>query len=256
MSISRWFLVVGMVALSWKSTAPLLWPLRPQVLAAPPLIRMVRLGLPIGIQHELEFGAFGATALLMGLLGTLEMASHQVAITLASFTFMMPLGVGAAAAVLVGQSIGRGDPDAARTGAQAALATGAGIMLLAALVMFAFPGFLAQLFTDERDVIALAAMLIPVAGVFQVFDGTQVVAAGVLRGAGDTRAPMIASLVGFWLIGFPISIYFGFWTDAGPIGLWWGLVAGLAAVAVFLLWRVRARFRRSLERVLIDDEPA
>ena len=97
------------------------------------------------------------------------------------------------------------------------------------------------------------AALIPIAGIFQVFDGLQVVAAGVLRGVGDTRAPMVVNLLGFWLIGMPVSLYLGFRTGAGPVGLWWGLVAGLAAVAVFLLVRVRVRLGRELRRVVIDE---
>jgi MATE family multidrug resistance protein len=97
-------------------------------------------------------------------------------------------------------------------------------------------------------------MLIPLAGVFQVFDGLQVVASGVLRGVGDTRSPMVVNLLGFWCIGMPISIWFGFRTSAGPVGLWWGLVAGLAAVAIFLLLRVGIRLGRDLRRIVIDDE--
>ena len=102
----------------------------------------------------------------------------------------------------------------------------------------------------------MAATLIPIAGVFQIFDGIQVVAAGVLRGAGDTRAPLVVGVVGFWLIGVPVSIALGFGTGAGPVGLWWGLVVGLAAVAAILLGRVRITLQRTVQRVTIDHDPA
>ena len=105
-------------------------------------------------------------------------------------------------------------------------------------------------------VAVLAAILIPIAGIFQVFDGLQVVSVGILRGLGDTIAPMVISVLGFWLIGLPIALYLGFGTGLGPVGLWWGLVAGLLAVAIFLLTRVRAQLAREVQRVVIDEHVA
>jgi MATE family multidrug resistance protein len=102
-------------------------------------------------------------------------------------------------------------------------------------------------------VIALAALLLPIAGVFQVFDGLQVVAIGLLRGLGDTRTPMIVNIVGFWCIGMPVSLWLGFGLDYGAQGLWWGLVVGLVIVAVFLIVRVRQREEHGLERIIIDE---
>jgi MATE family multidrug resistance protein len=111
---------------------------------------------------------------------------------------------------------------------------------------------MAELYTADPTLIAIAGSLIPIAGFFQVFDGLQAVGAGVLRGLGDTRVPLVAMLSGYWLIGVPVSVVLAFRTGMGPQGLWWGFVAGLAAVAVFLLMRVRALFRRSVHRVLVD----
>lgn len=252
-SITRWLMAAGLLAAAWPLLRPLLTPLRPGIWEPQPLLRLLKVGVPIGLHHELEFGAFGATALLMGTLGTIEMAAHQIAINIASLTFMVPLGVGSAAAVLVGRAVGRGAPDDARRAAGASLVVGVGFMVTSAVVMLLLPAALAGLYTDFDAVLVLAAALIPIAGAFQVFDGTQAVAAGALRGLGDTRVPMLIGLVGFWLIGLPVSAALGFGAGLGPIGLWWGLVAGLGAVALLLLARMRARFRGSLVRMIIDE---
>jgi MATE family multidrug resistance protein len=228
-------------------------PLHADALAREPLVRLLRIGVPIAMQHALEFGAFGLIAVLMGTLGTVPMAAHQVAINLASLTFMVPLGIGSAAAVLVGRAVGRGDHADARRAAVTALATGVTFMSASAVVMLGVPAFLATLYTSDPTVLTLAASLIPIAGVFQVFDGTQVDAMGTLRGIGDTRGPMLISLLGFWCVGVPVSVFLGFRAGAGPKGLWWGFVAGLAAVAFLLLIRMRHRFRGELVRVALDD---
>jgi MATE family multidrug resistance protein len=115
------------------------------------------------------------------------------------------------------------------------------------------PEPLAGLYTRDAMVLALAALLLPIAGVFQVFDGLQVVAIGLLRGLGDTRTPMIVNVVGFWCIGMPVSLWLGFGLGYGAQGLWWGLVAGLVIVAVFLMLRVRQREKRDLTRIIIDE---
>jgi len=112
---------------------------------------------------------------------------------------------------------------------------------------------LARLYTPDATVIALAALLLPIAGVFAVFDGLQVVAIGLLRGLGDTRTPMIVNVVGFWCIGMPVSLWLGFGLDYGAVGLWWGLVVGLVIVAVFLIVRVRQREEHGLQRIIIDE---
>jgi len=218
-----------------------------------PLFRTARLGLPIGFNLQLEIIAFSVIALLMGGLGTTAMAAHQVAINLASLTFMVPLGVSQATAVRVGNAIGAGRGGGARRAASSGLILGAGFMALTAALFIGLPGLLARAYTSVDGVILLAATLIPIAGFFQVFDGLQVVAAGVLRGAGDTRAPLVVNILGFWLVGLPTSLLLGFRFGFGPQGLWWGLVAGLVAVAAFLLARVAWKLRGSIERVRVED---
>ena len=228
-------------------------PSGPRSGSSQPLARMFRLGIPIGAQHVLEFGAFALVALMMGWMGTQAMAGHQVAINLAALTFMVPLGVGDAASVLVGQAVGRGDPEGTRGAARAAFACGVAFMAMTGAVFLSFPEPLARLYSRDLGVIGVAATLIPIAGVFQIFDGIQVVASGVLRGLGDTRAPMVANLLGYWLVGIPVSIYLGFVAGLGPVGLWWGLVLGLGLVGTSLLLRVRTRLARRQARVLIDS---
>jgi MATE family multidrug resistance protein len=255
-TISRWFMLACLLVLSWHGLRPLLLPPRRDALDPVALGRMLALGAPIGIQMTLEFGVFAVVALLMGGLGTSAMAGHQIAINLASLTFMVPLGVSSAAAVLVGQAVGRGDADGVRRAARAALVTGAGFMALSGASFVSVPGLFAGLYTTDAAVRGVAVALIPIAGVFQVFDGVQVVATGLLRGTGDTRTPMMVNVLGFWLLGFPVSLWLGFRAGFGPVGLWWGLVAGLVAVAAFLLLRVRARLSRAIERVAVDGGPA
>ena len=251
-SVSRWLLVLLLVLLARAELRRRLVPVRREVLQLAPLRRMLALGAPVGVHHMLEYGAFGVVTVLMGWLGAIQVAAHQVALNLAALTFMVPLGIAAAASVLVGRAIGGGDPAAARAAARTALFCGIAFMSATALLFLFLAEPLARLYTSDAAVVGLAASLIPLAGVFQVFDGTQVVSAGVLRGAGDTRAPMVIGLVGFWLVGIPVSLLLGIHGDVGPRGLWWGLVSGLAAVAVILLGRVRHRFGRELRRVEIE----
>ena len=255
-TIGRWALPFMLLALAWRQLAPAVRPFRREALELAPLGRMFRLGLPIGIQTALEFTAFGAVGLMMGRLGTIPVAAHQVAINLASLTFMVPLGMGQAAAVLVGHAIGAADQFAARRSARAAVFYGVGFMAFTSIVFLILPTPLARLYTNDVATIALAATLLPVAGVFQLFDGAQAVTAGILRGAGDTRVPMLINLGGFWLCGIPLSLVLGFRTSMGPIGLWWGLAVALAVVAAILAMRVYTLLHRPITRVMIDQVPA
>lgn len=255
-SISRWVMALLLLAVSRETLWRRLASWRRESTSLVPLFRMIRLGVPIGVQYLLEYGAFAAAALLMGVLGTTQMAAHQIAINLASFTFMVPLGVSTATAVLVGQAIGAGDEPRARRAAFAGIACGTAFMCVSALAFRLLPEPLARAYTGDAAVIGLAATLIPIAGVFQIFDGIQAVAAGVLRGIGDTHAPAVINVIGFWLIGLPVSWALAFRFGGGAVGLWWGIVVGLAAVATILLGRVRARLARSMRRVVIDEAVA
>jgi multidrug resistance protein, MATE family len=149
--------------------------------------------------------------------------------------------------------VGRADPPGARRSAGAGLLVGAGFMALTAGLFLTFPEGLASLFSRDAPVIATAALLLPIAGVFQIFDGLQVVAAGALRGVADTRVPMVLNLIGFWFVGLPVSVVLAFHFELGPRGLWWGLALGIGVVAVLLLRRIRTRFGRELRRLVIDE---
>jgi MATE family multidrug resistance protein len=255
-AVSRWLMLVLLLLGAWRLLKPHIVPLRVEIWEWAPLRRMIAIGAPIGAQMQLEYGVFAVVGIMMGWLGTYELAGHQVALNLASLTFMVPMGVSAAAAVLVGQAVGRGDAAEARRAAAAALTCGVGFMAVSAAVMLAIPGVLARAYTTDPMVAAIAATLIPIAGVFQVFDGTQVVAIGILRGVADTRTPMLVNILGYWLVGLPVSAALGFWLHLGPPGLWWGLTVGLMLVAVVLVWRVRRRLAGGVSRVQIEREPA
>ncbi|HET9066839.1 MAG TPA: MATE family efflux transporter [Gemmatimonadales bacterium] len=248
-TISRVLMAVMVFQLGRGDLAGTLRPWHPESWGRRALYRLFRLGLPIGIQIEIEFAAFSTVALLMGTFGTVAVAGHQIALNLASLTFMVPMGVGMGAAVVVGRAVGRHDPARLRAAARAALGVGAGFMFCTAGVLLLLPRFLASLYSTDPAVVAFAAALLPIAGIFQVFDGLQVVSAGILRGLGDTAAPMLINLVGFAGVGISASILLAFKTSLGPVGLWWGLVLGLSSVALILLLRVRVAIQRPRARV-------
>jgi len=207
------------------------------------LVRLLRLGLPAATQVTLELGVFAAASALAGRLDPVSLASHQIALNLASLTFMVPLGVASAGAVRVGHAVGRRDPQAASRSGWMALILGAGFMSTAALIFIAVPRPLIGMFTSNEAVLAMGRRLLLVAAMFQLFDGLQGVSTGVLRGLGDTRTPMLSNLAGHWLLGLPVGYALCFWWGWGVVGLWIGLSLGLVAIGVFLVltWRHRIR---------------
>ena len=246
-SASRWLLFAVLLVLSW----PLLGEHLRQLFSRAALrwrsfLQLLRLGVPISIQVSVEFYMFMIVALMMGNLGSEALAAHQIAVNVASLAFMVPMGIGAAAATRVGNAIGRSDRPGAERAASVSLALGGGVMVVFAACFALFPQPLARLYTDELGVVALAATFLPIAALFQVFDGTQVVAAGILRGTADTRIPATIAFFGFWLIGLPLAWWLTFRADFGPRGLWLGLTAGLATVAVLLVLRIVQRFRQPI----------
>jgi MATE family multidrug resistance protein len=197
-------------------------------------------GLPVAIQTSTEMFAFSVSTLLAGTLGVTAIAAHTVAMNLASVSFMLPLGVSAAAATRVGNLIGAGVPEQAQRAAWIAMGMGASIMSISAVSFVVFRDWLPRIYTFDEQVIALAATILPIAGAFQLFDGTQVVGCGILRGMGRTRPAAVFNLVGYWLLGLPLGWWFG--VRIGWLGgLWWALVLGLAIVALSLVFWIRVR---------------
>jgi MATE family multidrug resistance protein len=205
--------------------------------------RLLHLGGPVGMQYGMEIGVFTATTVMMGWLGTIALASHQVAINLCSITFMVPFGFAATAAVRVGHAIGRDDVAGARHAAFLCYLLGVGFMVLSASTFTGAGSWLARLYTSDAAVARLASQLLLVGAAFQLFDGAQTIGIGALRGAADTRLPMFVTLVAYWLVAMPIGWWLTFRAGMGPIGLWWGLTAGLVVVAVALAVRFHVRVR-------------
>ncbi len=193
---------------------------------------LVRVGLPIGGQLFLEVGLFATVSILSGWLGAKAQAAHQIALSLASFTFMAPLGLSMGATIRVGQAVGaRRLDDAARAG-RVAIGLGAAVMGTGAILFLSFARSLASIFSPEPAVLETAAGLVAIAGVFQVFDGVQVVATGCLRGAGDTQTPFVANAVSHWAIGVPLAWLLAFPLGMGVRGRWWGITVSLTVVAL------------------------
>ncbi|MGH9773754.1 MAG: MATE family efflux transporter [Candidatus Acidiferrales bacterium] len=197
--------------------------------------RLLVLGTPAAMQMGLEITVFALATALIARLGALPLAAHQIALNTASFTYMVPLGISSAAAVRVGQALGRRDRAGASRSGWTAIALGAGFMSCAAAAFLLFPRAIARVYTPDLGVISTSASLLFVAAFFQLFDGLQAVATGALRGAGDTRSPMICHLTAYWLIGLPIGYYLCFQRGWGAVGMWTGLSAALILIGIALL---------------------
>jgi MATE family multidrug resistance protein len=203
---------------------------------------VVHLGLPIGLTMLAEVSLFTGASLLMGNIGTLELAAHGIALQLASVAFMIPLGLAQAGTVRVGVAHGRGDHLGVVRAAWAVLIVAAVIAVGGGILFAAVPTALASIFLDKAGkdsaaVLAIAGPFVVIAGVFQLVDGLQAIAAGLLRGLKDTRIPMILALISYWPIGFFAAWFFAFPAGFGGIGVWFGFLAGLAAASVLLNWR-------------------
>ena len=197
--------------------------------------RLLALGFPAAAQMGLEMSVFATVTVLAGRLGATVLAGHQIALTVVSMTFMMPLGISSAAAVRVGQAIGRGDSRGAVRSGWTALGLGAAVMSCAAVALLLIPHWIARLFTPDAAIIAAGVTLLRIAAFFQLFDGFQVVTTGALRGAGDTRTPMICHFAGYWIIGLPIGALLCFHFGLGAPGLWIGLSTGLILIGIVLV---------------------
>jgi MATE family multidrug resistance protein len=199
------------------------------------ILQLVRLGLPAASQITLEVGVFAAATALAGRLDPVESGSHQIALNIVALAFMVPLGLASSGAVRVGFALGAHDSHRAVVAGWTALGASAAITALMGIALFLWPAPLLRAFTTDPRVIEIGTGLLAIAAAFQLFDGTQAVATGVLRGAGDTRTPMIVNVVGHWVLGLPVGYVLCFPLGWGVSGLWIGLSIGLVTVALVLL---------------------
>ncbi len=225
----------------WRSDWPAFW-------------QILRLGWPIGATLLYEVGLFSAASVLVGWLGTVQLAAHGIALQLSSIAFMIPLGLGQAGMIRVGLAAGANDHAGVGRAGWTAMGVSLVTMIAAALVFWLFPETLMSLFLNSENpesqaIFAFGASYLAIAALFQVFDGAQVVGANILRGLSDTHMPMIFAFVGYWIIGFSLAYTLGFPAGLGGVGVWLGLASGLAFVSVLLVWRFALREKlRLVER--------
>ncbi|HET9019690.1 MAG TPA: MATE family efflux transporter [Acetobacteraceae bacterium] len=205
---------------------------------------LLRLGGPMAVSMVLESSLFSGAGLAIGTLGAVAVASHQVALNVAAFAFMVPLGVALAVTVRVGQASGRGDTAGLRRAGISGFALVLAMQCLSGGLMLAVPGAIASLYTQDASVRAGAVVLLQLAGIFQLSDGLQVVASGALRGLKDTRVPMLITALAYWIIGMPLGLLLAFGAGWRAPGMWCGLIGGLTTAACLLTVRFFALARR------------
>lgn len=213
------------------------------------LKRIAKIGIPIGIQFTIEVGAFAFAAIMIGWIGTQPLAAHQIALSLAAFTYMMASGISAATTVRVGNAFGRGDPEGLKYASNTAFMMVLAFMGFCALLFILGNHILPTFFIKDAEVIKIAAILLIVAAFFQLSDGLQVVVLGALRGLHDVNWPTIITVVAYWCIALPVGYILGFVFDYGYTGIWIGLLIGLSAAASLLYWRFRYISVRNLRTV-------
>jgi MATE family multidrug resistance protein len=212
---------------------------------------LLKLGAPAGGQILVEIGAFSGATAICAKLGPVPLSGHEIALNCAAFTFMVPYGISSAAAVRVGQQLGRRDPAAARRAGWSAIILGVGFMACSGLVFVSIPKIIARVFSPDPAVVRVGATLLLVAAAFQLFDGVQVVTTGALRGAGDTKTPMLANFVAYWFIGIPLGYFLCFRMGWGALGVWIGLCTGLMIIgsALLIAWHRKTFSEERLHRI-------
>jgi MATE family multidrug resistance protein len=201
---------------------------------------LLDLGVPAAFQVMLEVAAFGTATILAAHLGAVALATHEIVLNCAAFTYMVPLGVSAAGAVAVGHAIGAGDPAKARRAGWMAIALGVGFMALAALLFIGMPLPILEIYSRDERVLRLGAHILLIVAAFEIFDGAQIISIGVLRGLGETKIPMLLNFGGYWLFGLPLGAVLCFEMRWGLSGIWAGLTVALITIAVLMLLRWRS----------------
>ncbi|HAR43092.1 MAG TPA: hypothetical protein DCS07_10770 [Bdellovibrionales bacterium] len=223
----------------------------PRRFSWPKFKMLVRMGAPAGGQLLIEVAVFAFSTLLAGKLGAISLSAHHIVLQIASVTFMIPLGIASATAVLVARSVGAGKPALASQYGWKGIIIGTSFMAICGLVLILIPSPLLRVFTADDSVIAVGSQLIFYAALFQIFDGAQVVGSGALRGIGNTRAPLIANFIGHWIIGLPVGATLCFFYGEGVSGLWIGLTLGLTIVSFSLVWLWKNSKNRATHQVTL-----
>lgn len=250
--ISRIFMGLMMAYYVWNSKRykPYNLSLRMTKLSFPMLSKLIKIGVPTGFQFIFEVGAFSAAAIMMGWIGVTALAAHQIAINLASVSYMMASGLSTAAMIRVGNQLGRNDIRALREAGFTVFVMVAIFMSGAAVIFIVFREFFPALYINDVSVIQMSATLLIIAGFFQLSDGIQVVGLGALRGMSDVKVPTIVTLVAYWVIGLPLGYILAFSFGMQEIGIWVGLLVGLTVTGIMLLYR----FHKLSQRLLLRQE--
>jgi len=209
--------------------------------------KILSLGLPSGLQYFFEVGAFSFAVIMVGWLGTNQLAAHQIAISLASISFMAVLGISVAGSIRVGNAVGMKNIDETRRAGFTALLLGAAIMLVSGIVFITFKNFLPTLYLNDEVVISYASSLLIIAALFQLSDGIQAVGIGILRGLTDVKIPTAITFIAYWIVGLPIGYLLGFNFELGVQGVWIGLLLGLTTSAVLLTLRFNSRSKQIIQ---------
>lgn len=206
--------------------------------------KMLALGVPSGFSFIFEVAAFDCSLVMMGWMGTSTLAAHQIAINLATISYMMTAGLGAAATIRIGYFLGKKDAKEMRTAAWSLLHMALAFMTLWAIIFLVGRNWLPGLYVEDANVISIASTLLIVAGFFQLADGMQVVCAGALRGLQDVKVPSVLIFVSYWVIALPLGYYLAFVVEAGATAIWIGLLIGLTLTATAMLLRLQRMLRR------------
>jgi MATE family multidrug resistance protein len=206
-------------------------------------VQIIKIGAPVAMQYIFEISAFSGAAIIIGTIGAAPQAAHQIAITLAALTYMVASGIASAATIKTGNYLGQKSFTDLRRSAIASYHVVIAFMSCTALLFILANSFLPYLYTSDLKVIEIAAQLLIIAGFFQLFDGTQVVGLGVLRGIGDVNIPTFITFLSYWVIGIPLGYFLGFHLDMGVRGIWYGLTFGLLTASILLFFRFQHRTR-------------
>lgn len=216
-------------------------------------LELVRIGAPVAMQYTFEVSAFSAAAVMVGQIGAVQQAAHQVAINLASMTYMIASGVASAAAIKSGNYFGARSFTDLRASAIASYHIVLAFMTVTALVFVVCNRWLPWIVTSDVNVIAVAAQLLIIAAIFQLFDGAQVIGLGILRGMGDVNVPTIITFLAYWVIGLPLGYWLGLYLGLGATGVWYGLVAGLGVASILLYLRFTTTTKKHIENYIFDE---